>query len=112
MKTPFEILEIDDSLSDTQIKAAYLKMVRRFPPDRSPDQFKEIKEAYDGISTWKKRLSYRLFHVIEPDMDTLFRSVMEEKKERIKAALFFKLISDLAREEMRQVSSMEGTKQH
>ncbi len=62
MKTPYEILDVDDDADDAQIKKAYLAMVRRYPPERFPDDFQKIYQAYDQIKTKEDRLSHRLFH--------------------------------------------------
>lgn len=61
MKTPFEILGVDETADDQQIKKAYLAEVRQFPPERFPEEFKRIREAYEKIKTVKDRLRYLLF---------------------------------------------------
>lgn len=62
MITPFEILEVAEDASDAQVKKAYLGMVRRYPPERFPDDFQRIYRAYELIKTEDDRLAYRLFH--------------------------------------------------
>ncbi len=62
MKTPYEILEVEEGADDAQIKKAYLAMVRRFPPERSPDDFRRIHQAFALIKTEEDRLNHRLFH--------------------------------------------------
>lgn len=103
MKTPFQILGVDESAADDQIKSAYLKMVRKYPPDRFPERFKEIKGAFEMIKTMRKRLSYRLFHVSEPDINTLISSALGGAEERIPADAFLEIISVLHKEKLKQL---------
>lgn len=62
MITPYEKLEVAEDADDSQIKKAYLGMVRRYPPERFPDDFQRIYQAYELIKTEDDRLAYRLFH--------------------------------------------------
>jgi curved DNA-binding protein CbpA len=67
MKTPFEILEVDEVASDEAIKSAYLKKVKEYPPEREPLRFQEVRAAFEAIETPRKRLGYKLFHSEPPD---------------------------------------------
>jgi curved DNA-binding protein CbpA len=67
MKTPYEILKVAEDADDARIKKAYLAMVRRFPPERFPEDFQRIYRAYELIKTEEDRLSYRLFHCALPE---------------------------------------------
>lgn len=66
MKNPYEILEVTEEAGDVLIKKAYLGMVRRYPPERFPDDFQRIYRAYELIKTDQDRLAYRLFHCTLP----------------------------------------------
>ena len=66
MKTPYEILEVAEGADDAAIKKAYLGMVRRYPPERFPDDFQQSYRAYELIKTEGDRLAYRLFHAVLP----------------------------------------------
>lgn len=103
MRTPFEILDIDESATDDMIKSAYLKKVRQFSPERYPEKFKEIKKAYDSIKSLKKRLEHRLFDIPEPDIDFLFLSTIKRHKERINPEVFYKILSEIAWEELKNI---------
>lgn len=103
MKTPFEILDIDVSASDSEIKSAYLKKVRRFTPERFPEEFKKIKEAYSAISDSKKRIEFKLFNVDEPDINTVIISTIKSKRKRIDTETFYQMLSKLAEDELKQV---------
>jgi len=46
---PFEILEIPDTAGAEEIRAAYLRKVKQYPPERSPEEFEKIRDAYDAL---------------------------------------------------------------
>ena len=75
MKTPFAILEVEESADDAAIKAAYLKKVKQFPPERAPKEFQQVRKAFELIQTAYSREEYRLFHCPVPNrqewLDTL-----------------------------------------
>lgn len=61
--TPFKTLDLPDNTDDdAQIKQAYLAKVRAFPPDHAPEQFQQIRAAYELIQNKRKRCAYRLFY--------------------------------------------------
>mgnify|MGYP000788215828 CR=1 FL=1 len=67
----YEVLGVDKSASEDEIKRAYKKMARKYHPDLNPDnkeaeeKFKEVNEAYEVLSdSDKKALS--LIHISEP----------------------------------------------
>ena len=54
-KTPYEILEVQESDSVEEIRKAYLRKVRLFTPERDPEAFKEIRKAYGLLKDSIKR---------------------------------------------------------
>jgi tetratricopeptide (TPR) repeat protein len=62
VKTPaksyYETLEIDKTADKQQIKRAYFTLVRRYQPDRFPEEFKELRAAYETLFDEKKRAEY------------------------------------------------------
>lgn len=83
MNIPYETLEVKDSADDTEIKKAYLHMVRRYPPERFPDDFQRIRRAYELIKTEEDRLSYRLFHSELPDPADIAALLLQKDKQSI-----------------------------
>jgi curved DNA-binding protein CbpA len=53
---PYEVLGIPENSSEAEIRAAYLRKVREFPPDRAPEQFQAIRQAYDTLKDPGERL--------------------------------------------------------
>ena len=88
-KTPYEVLGVRQAASFDEIRKAYIEKVRQFPPEKDPENFKKIRQAYgflkDGEN--KRRLDLSLFHEIsglevdtaeDPDFAALFKSCIIE----------------------------------
>ncbi len=82
MKTPFEILNISENSNDESVKKAYLTMVKQFPPERCPQEFQQIRGAYENIKTQKKRLLYSLFDSHCPSAEDLIRDISSSARGR------------------------------
>jgi curved DNA-binding protein CbpA len=52
---PNEILGVAANAPDEEIRAAYLNKVKEFPPDRAPEEFERIRDAYDALRDPRKR---------------------------------------------------------
>ena len=47
--------------SEAHIRRRYLELVRRYPPDRDPERFKEIHQAYEKLRDPLLWMESRLF---------------------------------------------------
>lgn len=56
-----EVLGVPDNASEEDIRAAYLNKVKEFPPDRSPEHFEKIRDAYDALRDPRSRVQAMLF---------------------------------------------------
>ncbi len=63
MTEPTDVLGVSRTATDEEIRAAYLLKVREYPPDRSPEQFERIRDAYDALRDPRRRIRHRLFSV-------------------------------------------------
>ena len=59
----FEVMEVEKSASQDDIKKAYRRLASKYHPDRNEsvdavERFQKIQEAYDVISDPKKRKLY------------------------------------------------------
>jgi curved DNA-binding protein CbpA len=60
---PFLVLDVPLDASDADVRAAYQSLLRRFPPERRPERFQIIQEAYQTLRTERDRWNWRLLHL-------------------------------------------------
>ena len=83
MKDYYEILELTALASKEDIKGAYFKSVRKYPPDRFEVEFMDIRKAYEILSNEKTRKQYDLINNLDSDVKENYRlatTYMEEEK--------------------------------
>ena len=61
MSDPYEILGVADDADDEAIRRRYLELVKEFPPEKSPERFAAIRQAYESLRDQTTRLRHRLF---------------------------------------------------
>ncbi|HBQ63387.1 MAG TPA: hypothetical protein DD727_00365 [Clostridiales bacterium] len=72
-KNYYQMLEIDENATQDQIKKAYFAAVRKFPPEKDPEGFKGIREAYDILSDPETRKEHnRILHA-DPRYEQYFK---------------------------------------
>jgi len=60
---PAEVLGVALSASQDEIRAAYLRKVKEFPPEREPAEFERIRDAYDILRDPHRRMAHRMASV-------------------------------------------------
>ncbi len=58
---PYELLDLEQTATDAEIKKAYFTKVRQHPPERDAQQFKRVRAAYDMLRTPEARSATDLF---------------------------------------------------
>ena len=51
-----EVLGISADASEEEIRAAYLRKVKEHPPERSPEEFEKIRDAYETLKDPRVRM--------------------------------------------------------
>jgi hypothetical protein len=46
---PFALLGVPRSVSETDLKRAYTRLIRKYKPEHAPEQFRRIREAYETV---------------------------------------------------------------
>jgi curved DNA-binding protein CbpA len=58
-----EVLGVGADAGDEEIRAAYVRRVKEHPPDRSPEEFERIRDAYESLRDPRRRMRDRLLAV-------------------------------------------------
>lgn len=75
------MLGVDATADDEQVRAAYLAAVRRSPPDRDPEGFRRIRDAYEAVRDEELRLALRLFGPAPlASLDALLEALPDERR--------------------------------
>ena len=54
------ILGVGQDAGDEEIRAAYLRKVKEHPPDRSPEEFERVRDAYESLRDPRRRIQSEL----------------------------------------------------
>ena len=66
VRDPYGVLGLDRQASEAEIKRAYFQLVRQFSPERAPEQFREIRTAYEQLRDPENRARLGLFLLQPP----------------------------------------------
>lgn len=55
MMDPAEVLGVGPNAGADELRAAYLQKVKQFPPDRSPEEFEKIRDAFEALNDPRRR---------------------------------------------------------
>jgi chaperone protein DnaJ len=82
MKNYYEILNVNKDANQEEIKSGYKKMLRKYPPEKEQEKYKEIREAYDTLKDEKSKKNYDAYFHHEKNIKTLedkYTEYMEAK---------------------------------
>jgi hypothetical protein len=74
-----EILGVPANASDEEIRTSYLAKVKEFPPERSPEEFERIRDAYDTLRNPRSRAKAML---MDADFSAPLVSLLEGYRTR------------------------------
>jgi curved DNA-binding protein CbpA len=63
---PYVMLGIDRQADEAEIKRAYFRLVREYPPEREPEKFQQVRAAYEQLRTAEVRSQTDLFLLQAP----------------------------------------------
>ncbi len=59
---PFFVLDLPFDVTDKKVRDRYYQLIKKFSPDRYPEQFTAINSAYEALKTEESRLQTQLFY--------------------------------------------------
>lgn len=64
---PYAVLGLERNASAREIKRTYFDLVREYPPEERPEEFKRIRAAYEKLRTGQAKAETDLFLVQPPE---------------------------------------------
>jgi len=80
MADPYTVLGLALDSTDEAIRRRYLQLVRTYTPERAPERFAAIREAYDKLRDPSSRLRYRVF---EAGKDDTLEAIIADARARL-----------------------------
>ena len=78
---PHAVLGVSPEADDEQIRAAYLRKLKEYPPDRSPVEFERVRDAYELLRDRRRRWQHTLFSCDpEAALESLLDGTAGERK--------------------------------
>jgi len=71
---PRAVLAVGPEADDEQIRAAYLRKIKEYPPDRCPEEFERVRDAYELLRDRRQRSQLTL---LSCDPEAPFESVLD-----------------------------------
>lgn len=79
---PYEVLGLTANADEATIRQTYLDLVRKFPPDREPEQFARVRAAYDALRDPLVRLESTLFDIRGSDtLDAIRTAAIQQLRD-------------------------------
>jgi preprotein translocase subunit Sec63 len=76
---PREVLGVPPNAGEEEIRAAYLRKVKEYPPDRSPEEFEKIRDAFETLRDPRQRTRAML---LSTDPDAPLAALLEGRARR------------------------------
>ena len=78
----FEIWGLSEGAQPKEIKRAYFKLVRQFSPEKDPERFQQIREAYEHLTEDRSKVKEGIITLEFPDIP-LASQMKEQIQKRI-----------------------------
>ncbi len=90
----YQVLGIEMDAGEKEIKRAYMKMLRKHPPEKDEEGFKKIREAYETLSNHKSRAEYDAILKYKDEIEEymIYGQVAIEEENFMEAVKYFKKI--------------------
>ena len=75
MEEYYKILGLEQGAELAEIKRAYFKLVRQFPPEKDPEHFQQIRKAYEKLTQKDTKAQGPSFEALE---EPLARGMMKQ----------------------------------
>jgi len=62
---PRELLGVSPNAGEEEIRAAYLRKVKEYPPDQAPEEFEKVRNAFETLRDPRKR-TLAMLHASDP----------------------------------------------
>jgi curved DNA-binding protein CbpA len=62
---PREVLGVSPNAGEEEIRAAYLRKVKEYPPDQAPEEFEKVRNAFETLRDPRKR-TLAMLHDSDP----------------------------------------------
>jgi curved DNA-binding protein CbpA len=71
--SPRDVLGVALNATDEEIRAAYVRKIKEFPPDRCPEEFEQVRDAYNALRDPRTRMRQLLrSHDLDEPLVKLF----------------------------------------
>lgn len=83
MRDPYAILGLPRDSDDAAIRQRYLELVKLHPPDRDPQKFAAVREAFEKLKDLETRIANQLFDDYRSDtIEELVEAVQKDAKRK------------------------------
>lgn len=78
---PRAVLAVGPEADDEQIRAAYLRKIKEYPPDRCPGEFERVRDAYELLRDRRRRAQHMLLSCDpEAPLESLLDGIANDRK--------------------------------
>lgn len=82
----YRLLGLRQGAGDDEIRTAYLKLVKQFSPEKSPDQFQRITRAYEALKDSRSRVRLKVvgptgeYKVWTEALEDVLETIVEKRR--------------------------------